>query len=89
VYVKTDVGLREFKVSVSDRKWGKPILPIPTSYYQHKTYDFIIPLKEIEMQTGDKASEILLAFAAYGTASTPGVEYCPSTDRYLIAYDTM
>ena len=89
VYVKTDVGLREFKVSVSDRKWGKPDFTYTDKViYQHKTYDFIIPLKEIEMQTGDKASEILLAFAAYGTASTPGVEYCPSTDRYLIAYDT-
>jgi hypothetical protein len=70
VYMKTEAGLKEFKVSVPETKWGKPFFTYTDKVpYQHKVYEFKIPLKELEIQEVDKPQEIQLAFAAYGTAA--------------------
>ncbi|MBI5182104.1 MAG: hypothetical protein HZA06_04220 [Nitrospirae bacterium] len=86
VYVKTDKGLKEFKVSVPETKWGKPdFIYTDKVAYQHKVYDFKIPLKQVGIK-----QEIQLAFAAYGTASPgdhfPSIAYDPVNNRYLVAY---
>ncbi len=88
VYVKTKSGVEEFKVSVPETKWGTPDFTYTDKVsYQHKVYNFKIPLEELGIKDTEKETEILLAFAAYGTASTPGVDYSPANDRYLVAYD--
>ncbi len=70
VYVKTEEGVKEFKVSVPDTKWGRPDFTYTDKVaYQHKVYDFAIPLKEIGIKDVKKEKELLLAFAAYGTAT--------------------
>jgi hypothetical protein len=70
VYVKTETDLKEFKLSVPDTTWGRPDFTYTKNVaYQHKVYNFIIPLKEIGIEAIAQEKEILLAFAAYGTAT--------------------
>jgi len=72
VYVKTEKGIKEFKVSVPETRWGNAsFIYTDKVAYQHKVYDFAIPLKEIGITDANKADELTLAFAAYGTASPP------------------
>jgi len=72
VYVKTDKGLTEFKISESHAKWGSTDFTYTDRVvYQHKVYNFKIPLKEIGIEKIETGRDILLAFAAYGTASPP------------------
>jgi alpha-tubulin suppressor-like RCC1 family protein len=72
LFVKTDSGLKTFKISESRTEWGKPDFTYTdTVSYQHKIYSFEIPLKELKAESVDEEKEILLAFSAYGTA-TPG-----------------
>jgi hypothetical protein len=70
VYVNTPTGLREFQVSVPEQRWGKPgFIYTSRAVYQHKAYEFQIPLSELGL-TGIKPGEkIQMAFAAYGTAA--------------------
>ncbi len=78
VYVKTAAGVKEFKVTMADIQWGIPDFTYTDKVaYQHKVYEFRIPLTEI----GTVSDKILLAFAAYGTAS-------PGNHQPDIAYDT-
>lgn len=70
VYVNTPVGLKEFKVSVPEQAWGKPgFVYTPRVAYQHKVYEFAIPLAELGLSQINKGDELSLAFAAYGTSS--------------------
>jgi len=47
VYAKTAHGLKEFKVSVPDQAYGRPGFTYTKKVaYQHKTYEFSIPLNE-------------------------------------------
>jgi hypothetical protein len=70
VYVKTEEGLKEFRVSVPEIRWGRPDFTYTDKVaYQHKVYDFTIPLREIGVKEVKKDKELLLAFAAYGTAA--------------------
>jgi hypothetical protein len=80
VYVKTRSSVREFKGSVHETKWGNTDFTYTDKVpYQHKVYDFAIPLKELGITDGTKAEEIKLAFAAYGTAAPPpGAAFDPS-----------
>jgi len=74
VYVKTDSGIREFKVSVPEQKWGKPGFSYTDKVtYQHKVYEFAIPLSELGIRKSEmkKDAPLQLAFAAYGTAAPP------------------
>ena len=73
VYAKTKAGLKGFRVSVPEEKWGRPFFTYTDKVeYQHKVYEFTIPLKEIGIVDKNKDSELLLAFAAYGTALPAG-----------------
>ena len=91
VYVKTGKVLKEFKVSVPEQKWGKPAFTYTDKVaYQHKTYEFKIPLKEI----GKKDGEIKLAIAAYGTAAPsgnkqPALAYDSINNRFLLVYQNI
>lgn len=91
VYVKTATGLKEFKVSVPETRWGRPGFTYTDKVdYQHKVYEFAIPLEEIGKSSSDVGSEILLAFSAYGTMSPgnyyPALGYDPGSNSYLAVY---
>jgi hypothetical protein len=75
--------VREFRVNVADTRWGEPRFTYtPRVRYQHKVYDFVIPLSEF----GD-ARSLDLAFAAYGTAAPcPSVVYDPDRFRYFAVF---
>ncbi|HAX94138.1 MAG TPA: hypothetical protein DCY25_09395 [Bacteroidales bacterium] len=73
VYVNTGSGVKEFKVSVPETTRGTPGFTYTNKVgYQHKVYEFRIPLKEIGKENVRGNDEILLAFSAYGTAATTG-----------------
>ena len=88
VYVKTEKGTKEFKVSVPETRWGNAsFIYTDKVAYQHKVYNFAIPLKEIGMEDAKGADKINLAFAAYGTAAPPpGGAFNPSSNNYLVVY---
>ena len=68
VYVKTKAGVKEFKVSVPETKWGTPgFVYTDKVNYQHKVYEFKIPLKELSYGDRENSNEVRIAFAAYGT----------------------
>jgi len=70
VYVKTKAGLRAYKVSEAQTKWGTPDFTYTDKVrYQHKKYHFAIPLKELGIEKAEESKELLLAFSAYGTAT--------------------
>lgn len=91
VYVKTENGLKGFKVSVPENKWGNPdFIYTDKVAYQHKVYDFRIPFTELGIDNVKDTKQLLLAFAAYGTAA-PGdfssdLAYDPSNNRYLAVF---
>ena len=70
VYINTDEGIKEFKVSVPETTWGSPGFTYTDKVeYEHKVYEFVIPLSEI----GNITDELELAFIGYGTASLPDI----------------
>jgi uncharacterized delta-60 repeat protein/uncharacterized repeat protein (TIGR01451 family) len=72
VYVKVPAGLRAFKVSVPEQTWGLPgFVYTERAVYQHKVYEFAIPLAEIGLAAPESGQPLDLAFAAYGTAGPP------------------
>jgi hypothetical protein len=69
VYVNMPDGVKEFKVSEAEKKWGAPGFTYTDKVaYQHKVYEFKIPLREIMGEQNDGRDKVLLAFSAYGTA---------------------
>jgi hypothetical protein len=69
VYVETDNGVKEFRVSVNETKWGKAGFAYTDKVgYQHKVYEFKIPLREFLGTQLEGRDKVLLAFSAYGTA---------------------
>ena len=92
MYVKTERGVKEFKVSVPETRWGTPSFAYTDKVdYEHKVYDFTIPLKEIGGRQLKEQKKLSLAFAAYGTAGTGyyerSVAYDDKHNRYLVIYD--
>ncbi len=90
VYVRTSGGCKEFKVSEANNEWGRVSFTYTDKVeYQHKVYDFVIPLSDLPRER-----PLQLAFAAYGTATPaghhfPAAAYDPVNDRYLVVfYDT-
>ncbi|UCE19824.1 MAG: hypothetical protein JSV84_05650, partial [Gemmatimonadota bacterium] len=70
VYVKTPNGLREFKISVPEQEWGVPGFTYTSrAAYEHKVYEFEIPLTEIGVVEPVAGEVLEIAFAAYGTAT--------------------
>lgn len=91
VYVKTPGGVKEFKVSVPETQWGTPgFIYTDRAAYQHKVYEFSMPLEQIDIDGVHNADEISLAFSVYGTASTynfaPSVVYDPENRKFISAY---
>ncbi len=92
VFAKTSTGIKEFKVSVKETKWGKPyFIYTDRVNYQHKVYEFTIPLKELAIAAGAKKENVQLAFSAYGTAAfngnlSPSLAYDSQNNRYLLIY---
>lgn len=94
VYARTPEGIKEFKVSVPEVRWGMTGFGYTGRVaYQHKMYEFSIPLQELGISAGDTGRELELAFAAYGTMAPrpnrtePAVAYDPDNEQYLIVYD--
>jgi len=70
LYVRKGGDLKEFKVSEVNTRWGKPEFTYTDkAAYQHKVYDFAIPLKTLGFDQPTDGEKIYLAFAAYGTAT--------------------
>lgn len=70
VYVKTASGIKGFKVSVPETTWGKAFFRYTDKVaYQHKVYEFAIPLSELGVESGNEAADLSLAFEVYGTYS--------------------
>jgi hypothetical protein len=97
VYVLTVDGLKEFKVTQSEQTWGRANFTYTDKVnYEHKFYEFVIPLKEIGIAdagvSGSEAQEIRIAFAAYGTAAPTwrrlgtDLAYNSREDNYLCVY---
>lgn len=93
VYVNTDKGIKEFKVSVPETKWGKSTFTYTDNVsYEHKIYEFAIPLNEIDAFKDEKIS---IAFVAYGTMSyntyykNPAIayDYKKNNDLYLSVFE--
>jgi len=84
VYVMTSAGLKEFKESVPETRWGEPAFMYTDKVsYQHKVYEFRIPLQELGIGSGDEEKDLSLAFAAYGTAAPIGITL--DEGNYLLA----
>ena len=70
LHVKTPKGIQAFKISESQTQWGRPDFTYTeTVSYQHKTYQFEIPLAELGLEKTGQKDGLLLAFTAYGTAA--------------------
>jgi len=76
VYAKTREGVREFKITTAEERWGKAGFQYTDKVaWEHKVYEFAIPLAEIAPAG---SGPLQLAFAAYGTLAAPDINY--STD---------
>ncbi len=80
VYVNTPAGLREFKASVPEQRWGQPgFTYTPRVAYQHKVYEFAIPLAALGLESLAPGDPLPLAFAAYGTAAPAAACFVEAT----------
>lgn len=77
IYSRAGNTVKEFKVNVADTRWGTPEFAYNNSVsYQHKVYNFSIPLSELSPVDGT----VELAFAAYGTAAAIGLDFGDAPD---------
>lgn len=71
IYVMVNGELEEFRVSDNAIKWGIPGFQYTSSVpYEHRIYEFAIPLSEINASIGD---ELRYGFGSYGTMSVGGI----------------
>lgn len=94
VYVNTASGLREFISTTVQREWGIPGYTYTERVpYQHKTYEFSIPLTEIVPAVAPESPPPLqIAFAAYGTISPlrpdgASLVYDTVSNEFFVSYD--
>lgn len=90
VHINTPEGMKTYKVSLNETTYGETYFTYTDKVdYQHKVYEFVIPVSEIPVQ---ELGALELTFTAYGT-STPGSKYAPSvaystySGLYLLAYE--
>jgi hypothetical protein len=70
VYFWGTEGVKEFRVSALERSWGAPgFVYTDRADYQHKVYEFSIPLDEVGLSQPGSKDAVDVAFAAYGTAA--------------------
>ncbi len=93
VYVKSVDGLKEYKVSVPETTWGEAAFIYTDRVgYQHKIYEFFIPLVDIGIQGNQLNTELLITFSVYGTVAPPSgdfkpaISYDPENNRYFSVY---
>ncbi len=91
LYANIKGNIKEFKLSVPDQKWGKPLFDYTEDLpYQHKIYEFRIPLSEIGIKSVKDNKKLLLAFSTYGTSDpgdySPDIAYDSNLNRYLMVY---
>ncbi|HHW48372.1 MAG TPA: hypothetical protein GXX14_07125 [Clostridiaceae bacterium] len=95
VYIKTAKDIKEYKVSANENKWGQTAFIYTDKVeYQHKTYEFKIPLSELDIDIFNSGTDnISLIIEAYGTASlsryylrSPCASFDPVQDNYFITY---
>ena len=84
IYIRVNGELEEFRVSGNATKWGalgfQYTLSVP---YEHRIYEFAIPLSEINASVGD---ELRYGFGSYGTVSAEHdvlIETVPSYTGYI------
>jgi len=83
VNIKTDDGVKVFKISVSEMDWGiASFVYTDKAIYQHKAYEFVIPLSEIGINDNNLVKDIPIAFTAYGTMSSP-LQFNPLTSGVI------
>ncbi len=86
VYLNTPAGLRHFKASVPQQQWGQPgFVYTPRAIYQHKVYEFAIPLSELGLTNLTSGEKLELAFAAYGTATPTDLSLTKSVTPTIAA----
>ncbi len=84
--------VKEFKVTEAERRWGRSGFTYTDKVaWQHRTYEFAIPLAELDAAGAPAGTPLRLAFAAYGTYSAgsliyPALAYDSTHNRYLMAY---
>ena len=96
VHVKVGSQVKTFKLTASDTQWGNVEFAYTDKVaYQHKQYEFEIPLRELEVAK-NPVGEVKLAFSLYGTASPlpfqgqdPALAFNSVDNRYLGAFQTM
>jgi hypothetical protein len=67
IYAKTREGVKEFTVTAVEERWGKAgFVYTERAGWQHKVYEFMIPLNELGKDI-DQDEPLKLAFASYGT----------------------
>jgi len=72
LYVMVDGELKEFRILSDDNQWGNSGFQYtPSVVYEHRIYEFQIPLSEINACIGD---EIDYGFGCYGTAAVDPYE---------------
>ena len=91
IYVNTDEGIKEFKVSVPETTWGNTGFTYTDKVgYELKVYEFAIPLSEINAKVGE---EIKVAFVIYGTLTlelgyhNPALAYDSENDVYISVFE--
>ncbi len=93
LHIKTDSDVKEFRVSVPETEWGLASFTYTDKVdYQHKLYEFKIPLCEIgALEDG----YVQLAFSGYGTWALPyymvhpDLAYNEDDDNYLVVYESI
>lgn len=90
VYVNTQEGIKEYVVSVLENTWGTTEFTYTDKVaFEHKVYEFAIPLSEIGTDTKD----INIAFVVYGTLQLelgyhkPALAYDPINDVYISVFE--
>jgi hypothetical protein len=82
IYLIINGELKEFRVSPQDSRWGEIGFQYTSSVpYEHRIYEFKIPLSEIGACTGD---ELQYGFGCYGTYGGPGPAPVPASSDITV-----
>lgn len=92
LFVKRGDQIKEYKVSKPMNTWGKPhFMYTKNAHYQHKVYQFQIPLAELGIGDTHKEKPLEVAFSTYGTSSpgdySPRVAYDSYRNQYLCVFN--
>jgi uncharacterized repeat protein (TIGR01451 family) len=81
-YVKVNGDLKEFRVTPQDTRWGVAGFEYtPAVRWEHRVYEFKIPLSEIGSRVGD---EIQYGIGCYGTVTNVQLKISKEADEWII-----